>query len=201
MPEFSKNLIIAATGASGAVFAREILRTSEKDPRVKHIDFVASDGALRVFAEELGISGRNDLPAQLLGAKPKKITHHANENIGASIASGSCAVGAMIVLPCSMGTLARIANGLAINLIERAADVCLKEQRKLVLCTRETPLNKIHIRNMQYAADAGATIFPVVPTFYNQPIDSNEMARQLVCRVLGHVGLPQKDAYIWSGKA
>ena len=195
------NLIIAATGASGAVFAREILRAAEKDKRVKTIDFVASDGALRVFAEELGITGRNDLAAQLLGAKPKKTTSHTNENIGACIASGSYAVDAMVVLPCSMGTLARIANGMAINLIERAADVCLKEQRKLLLCVRETPLNKIHIRNMQHAADAGATIFPVVPTFYDRPVDSNEMARQFVARVLAHIGLPQKDAYVWSGRS
>jgi 4-hydroxy-3-polyprenylbenzoate decarboxylase len=173
----------------------------EKDSRVKRVDFVASGGALRVFAEELDITGRNDLVTQLLNAKSKKITLHSNENIGANIASGSYPVDAMIVLPCSMGTLARIANGMAINLIERAADVCLKERRRLILCTRETPLNKIHIRNMQYAADAGATIFPIVPAFYNRPIDSNEMARQFVSRVLAHIGLPQKDAYVWNGRA
>jgi 4-hydroxy-3-polyprenylbenzoate decarboxylase len=201
MADAPKNLIIAATGASGAVFVREVLRTVEKDTRVKRVDFVASDGAMRVFAEELGITGRNDVVSQLLGAKPKKTTQHSNDNIGATIASGSYPVDAMIVLPCSMGTLARIANGLALYLIERAADVCLKEQRRLVLCTRETPLNKIHIRNMQYAAEAGATIFPVVPAFYDHPIDSNEMARQFVSRVLAHIGLPQKDAYVWSGKA
>jgi 4-hydroxy-3-polyprenylbenzoate decarboxylase len=103
----------------------------------------------------------------------------------------------MIVLPCSMGTLAGIANGMAGNLIERAADVCLKERRPLILCLRETPFNKIHIRNMGLAADAGATIFPVIPTFYNRPVDSNEMARQFVMRVLAHVGLPQPGAYVW----
>ena len=197
----SKRLILATTGASGAVFARAMLQALEKDSRVKSVDFVASDGALRVLAEELDITGRNDLATQLLGTKSKKTTQHSNENIGASIASGSYPVDAMIVLPCSMGTLARIANGMAINLIERAADVCLKEQRRLILCTRETPLNKIHIRNMQYAADAGATIFPVVPAFYNRPADSEEMARQFVSRVLAHIGLPQKDAYVWSGKS
>jgi 4-hydroxy-3-polyprenylbenzoate decarboxylase len=103
----------------------------------------------------------------------------------------------MIVMPCSMGTLAGIANGLAGNLIERAADVCLKERRQLVLCLRETPFNKIHIRNMGLAADAGATIFPMIPAFYNQPVDSTEMARQFVCRVLAHIGLPQPGAYVW----
>lgn len=104
------------------------------------------------------------------------------------------------MLPCSMGTLASIANGLAQNLIERAADVCLKERRPLVLCVRETPFNRIHIRNMALAADAGATIFPVIPAFYNNPIDSTEMARQFVARVLAHVGLPQPGAYEWKGE-
>ena len=103
----------------------------------------------------------------------------------------------MIVLPCSMGTLAAIANGLADSLIARAADVTLKERRSLILCVRESPFNRIHLRNMQLASDAGAVIFPVIPAFYNKPVDSNEMARQFVYRVLAHIGLAQKDAYIW----
>jgi 4-hydroxy-3-polyprenylbenzoate decarboxylase len=105
----------------------------------------------------------------------------------------------MIVMPCSVGTLARIANGIASHLIERAADVCLKEKRPLVLCVRETPLNKIHIRNMYRAADAGATVFPLIPTFYNRPSGPEEMARQFAYRVLAHIGLPQPDAYHWKG--
>jgi flavin prenyltransferase len=117
--------------------------------------------------------------------------------VGASIASGSHPSGGMIVLPCSMGTLAAISNGLADSLIARAADVTLKERRPLVLCVRETPFNRIHLRNMTLAAEAGATIFPVMPAFYQKPVDSDEMARQFVCRVLAHVGLVQKDAYIW----
>ena len=103
----------------------------------------------------------------------------------------------MIILPCSMGTLAAIANGLASNLIQRAADVCLKERRPLILCVRETPFNRIHLRNMQLAADAGATIFPVIPTLYNLPQTTTEMARQFVDRVLAHIGLPQPGAYQW----
>jgi 4-hydroxy-3-polyprenylbenzoate decarboxylase len=99
-----------------------------------------------------------------------------------------------------MGTLAGIANGLAQNLIERAADVCLKERRQLILCVRETPFNKIHLRNMTLAADAGATIYPVIPTFYNHPVDSTEMARQFAARVLTHLGLPQPHAYVWKGE-
>lgn len=191
------NITVAATGASGGVFARELLRALEHDARVSTVNFIASDGALRVFAEELQLTGRNELVPQLLGGKSKKIAQQANSDIGANVASGSYPSDAMIVLPCSMGTLARIANGLAMHLIERAADVCLKEQRPLLLCVRETPLNKIHLRNMQYAADAGATIFPVIPAFYNHPIDSEEMAKQFVFRVLGHVGLTQEEAFKW----
>jgi flavin prenyltransferase len=103
----------------------------------------------------------------------------------------------MIVLPCSMGTLAAIANGLASNLIQRAADVTLKERRPLILCVRETPFNRVHLRNMQLASDAGAIIFPVIPTLYNHPQNITEMAHQFVCRVLTHIGLPQSDAYQW----
>ena len=193
----ARHLTIAATGASGGVFAREMLKIVNADQRVEKVNFIASDGALRVFAEELGLKGRADLVKRLVGAKAVKVHAQSNDDIGANIASGSYPTDAMIVLPCSMGTLARIANGMAINLIERAADVCLKEQRPLVLCVRETPLNKIHLRNLQLAADAGATIFPMIPTFYNQPIDSTQMARQFVMRVLAHVGLEQKEMFRW----
>ena len=98
-----------------------------------------------------------------------------------------------------MGTLARIANGLATSLIDRASDVCLKEKRPLILCIRETPLNRIHIRNIDHAAEAGATIYPLIPTFYNQPASLDEMAHQFACRLLQWIGLPQPDAYKWIG--
>ncbi len=195
-----KILTVALTGASGAVLARELLLLLEQDARVERIHFIASESSLRVLAEELQISGRNDLVAKLLGHVSAKILQHAPGDIGASIASGSYPCEGMIVLPCSMGTLGAIANGLADNLIARVADVCLKERRPLVLCVRETPFNKIHLRNMQLAADAGATIFPVIPAFYDHPVDTLAMVRQYVCRVLAHVGLPQTSAYRWSGK-
>jgi 4-hydroxy-3-polyprenylbenzoate decarboxylase len=191
------NLTVALTGASGIVFGQMLLRALEADPRVGRIHFVPSENSLRVLAEELGISGRANLVEKLLGASSTKIVQHSENDIGASVASGSYPSAGMIVLPCSMGTLAGIANGLAGNLIERAADVCLKERRPLILCLRETPFNKIHIRNMGLAADAGATIFPVIPAFYNQPLDSQEMARQFVMRVLAHMGLAQPGAYVW----
>lgn len=190
-------LTVALTGASGSVFGRVLLAALEADERIARVHFVPSENSLRVVAEELGIAGRNGLAEKLLGHVPAKIVQHAESDIGAPIASGSYPTAGMIVLPCSMGTLAGIANGMAGNLIERAADVCLKERRPLILCLRETPFNKIHIRNMGLAADAGATIFPVMPAFYNQPADSAEMARQFVFRVLAHFGLPQPGAYVW----
>ncbi len=195
------NLTVATTGASGSVFLQQLLRILEADTRVECVNFVASDNSLRVMAEELGLSGRSNLVAQLLGAESEKIHQHSNADIGATIASGSYPSAGMIVLPCSMGTLARIANGIAEHLIERAADVCLKERRPLVLCCRETPLNKIHIRNMGLAADAGATIYPLIPTFYNKPSSLEEMAREYCNRVLAHIGLPQADAYVWKPRS
>ena len=147
-----------------------LLLAVERDQRVQTVNFIASDSALRVMAEELGLRGRSNLVGQILGRKSsRKIQQQANADIGANIASGSYPADAMIVIPCSVGTLARIANGIASQLIERAADVCLKEKRPLVLCVRETPLNKIHIRNMYRAADAGATVFPLIPAFYFRP--------------------------------
>lgn len=194
-----RNLTVAFTGASGAVFGRELLRTLEQDERVGTVNFVASENSLRVLAEELQLSGRNGLVEKLLGQPSAKIRQLSEADIGANIASGSYPSDAMVVLPCSMGTLAGIALGLASNLIERAADVSLKEQRPLILCVRETPFNKIHLRNMQLAADAGAVIFPVIPAFYNRPTTSDEMAREFVFRVLAMLGLPQNGAYVWKG--
>jgi 4-hydroxy-3-polyprenylbenzoate decarboxylase len=191
------NITLAVTGASGSIYAAEILRALAADIRVTKINFVASDSALRVFAEELKLSGRNDLAEKLLGAPSPKIQQHPETDIGANIASGSYPTDAMIILPCSMGTLAAIANGLAANLIQRAADVCLKENRPLILCVRETPFNRIHLRNMQLASDAGATIFPLIPTLYNHPQSTEDMARQFIHRVLAHIGLPQPGAYQW----
>jgi len=192
-------LTVAATGASGAEFTRALLLLLERDARVQAVNFIASNNALRVFAEELEIKGRNDLVHKLLGKKSKKIRQQNLDDIGANIASGSYRTHGMIILPCSMGTLARIAHGFAGNLIDRAADVCLKEKRPLVLCIRETPLNRVHLRNMTWAAEAGATIYPLIPTFYNRPSALPEMAHQFACRVLAFVGLEQPDAYVWGG--
>src|SRR2546426_11129525 len=194
-----QNLTIATNGASGSLFLKHLLLTIEHDERIAIANFIASDSALRVIAEELELKGRSKLLAQLLGKASRKIKEQSNANIGANVASGSYPSDAMVVIPCSVGTLGRIANGIASHLIERAADVTLKERRPLVLCVRETPLNKVHIRNMSLAADAGATIFPLIPAFYYRPANLDAMAREFAYRVLAHIGLPQPDAYLWKG--
>ena len=210
-----QNLTIATTGASGSLFLRQLLLAVARDERVREVNFIASNSGLRVIAEELGIRGRSNVLDQILGERSlrtpskrsaksrptnfSKFKEQSNADIGANIASGSYASDAMIVMPCSVGTLARIANGIASQLIERAADVCLKEKRPLVLCVRETPLNKIHIRNMYRAADAGGTIFPLIPAFYYRPATLDDMAREFAYRVLAHIGLPQPLAFQWKG--
>jgi 4-hydroxy-3-polyprenylbenzoate decarboxylase len=191
------NLCLAVTGASGSILAAEMLRALEADSRVARVHLVVSDAALRVLAEESSISGRVGVAEKLLGHAAAKTTQVPHADIGAAIASGSYPLDAMVVLPCSMGTLAGIAHGLAGNLIERAADVCLKERRRLVLCVRETPLNLIHLRNMAAVTEAGATVFPVIPTFYNHPQTLEDVARNYVHRVLAHIGLPQPGAFTW----
>jgi flavin prenyltransferase len=196
-----QNLTIAASGASGAIFLQQLLLAVERDDRIHAVNFVASDSALRVLAEELGLKGRSNVVGQLLAPsgirRSSKIQMQSNDDIGANVASGSYPADAMIVIPCSVGTLARIAHGDASHLIERAADVSLKEKRPLVLCVRETPLNKIHIRNLYRAADAGATIFPLIPAYYFRPASLDEMAREFAYRVLAHLGLRQSDAFRW----
>jgi 4-hydroxy-3-polyprenylbenzoate decarboxylase len=107
----------------------------------------------------------------------------------------------MVVIPCSMGTLGAIANGISDDLVARAADVMLKEGRKLVLCVRDTPVNRIHLENMLRAQEAGAVIMPAVPAFYHQPKTIDDLVTQFVCRVLAQIGLPQEKMYRWTGTA
>lgn len=190
-------LTLAVTGASGALLARTMLELLEREPRVRKVNLIYTDSALRVLAEELGIGGRSQLVERLLGQPSTKIQLHPDSDIGANIASGSYPTSAMVILPCSMGTLGAISGGLASTLIQRAADVCLKERRPLILCLRETPLNRIHLRNMEIAADAGAILYPCIPTFYDHPESTADMARGFACRVLAHLGLAQPGAFQW----
>ena len=197
----SSVITVGVTGASGAVYAQTILRMLDADRRVEHVFFVASDAGLRLLSTELGIvaSDGKKLPSLLTGTSAKKIEYLPNKDIGASIASGSAFVDAMAVVPCSAGALGAIAAGTASDLLTRAADVCLKERRPLVLCLRETPLNRIHLENMLRVHDAGATVMPAMPAFYYGPKSVGDMVEQFACRVLAQLGLPQAEQYHWKG--
>ena len=199
--ENSKVITIGVTGASGAIYAQTILRLLESDERVQHVYFVASEAALRLVATELGIVSTEGkkLPSLLLGAVSEKIEYLPNKDIGASIASGSALVDGMAVIPCSAGALGSIAAGTADDLLTRAADVCLKERRPLILCLRETPLNRVHLENMLRIHDAGATVMPAMPAFYYGPKTIDEIIGQFVYRVMAQLGLPQPKQYHWKG--
>src|SRR6202051_4030084 len=145
-----QTVTIGVTGASGAILAQKTLGLLEADARVARVHLVATEAGQRLFTEELGISSGDlkQLPSRILGHPAGKIEVLPNKDVGASIASGSYAVDAMIVIPCSLGTLATIAAGTSDDLIARSADVCLKEGRRLVLCVRDTPFSRIHLENM-----------------------------------------------------
>ncbi len=203
MPDSKQHVVtVGVTGASGAILAQKSLELLEADPRVTRIHLVMTETGQRLFAEELGIISGDlkQLPARMLGRASAKIEVLPNKDIGASIASGSYAVDSMLVIPCSMGTLAAIANGTSDDLVARAADVMLKEGRKLVLCVRDTPFNRIHLENMLRAHEAGAVIMPAIPAFYHQPKTIDDLVTQYVCRVLAQIDLPQEKMYRWSGQ-
>jgi 4-hydroxy-3-polyprenylbenzoate decarboxylase len=203
MPTQGRIITIGVTGASGAVLAQKTLALLEEDSRVSKIHLVVTETGQRLFSEELNIASGDlkKLPARILGRNPKKIETIPNKDVGASIASGSYAVDTMVVIPCTVGALASIASGMSDDLVSRAADVMLKESRKLILCVRDTPFNRIHLENMLRAQQAGAVIMPVVPAFYFKPKSIDEIVTQYVCRVLAQAGLPQEKMFRWSGSA
>src|SRR6266849_5450564 len=203
MADTQKQIVtVGVSGASGAILAQKVLALLEEDARVARVHLVVTETGQRLFAEELGISAGDlrQLPSRLLGRAAAKIEVLPNKDVGASIASGSYTVDAMLVVPCSMGTLAAIANGTSDDLVARAADVMLKEGRKLVLCVRDTPFNRIHLENMLRAQQAGAVIMPAIPAFYHQPKTIDDLITQYVCRVLAQIDLPQEKMYRWSGQ-
>jgi flavin prenyltransferase len=202
MPQNTGQIVtVGVTGASGAVLAQKALQLLEADARVERVHLVVTETGQRLFAEELGVASGDvqQLPSHLLSRPTGKIQVLSNEDVGASIASGSYEVDAMVVIPCSMGTLAAIANGISDDLIARAADVMLKENRKLVLCVRDTPFSRIHLENMLKAQQAGALIMPAVLSYYHQPNTIDDLVTQYVCRVLAQIGLPQEKMYRWTG--
>ena len=178
-------IIVAITGASGALYAQRLL--DNLDSRSQDIHVVITSYGQAVIAQELPDGLR--LPA---GAK----THNV-KSMNAPFASGSNAFDAMVVIPCSMGTLGRIAHGTSEDLLLRAADVMLKERRKLILVPRETPLNLVHVKNFELLLQAGATILPANPCFYTRPTTIEQVVDTVVARVLDHLGVPQKLMPRW----
>jgi 4-hydroxy-3-polyprenylbenzoate decarboxylase len=204
MPKTEGHIItVGITGASGALLAQKALSLLDEDPRVARIHLVVTEAGQRLLAEELLLSSGDlkKLPARLLGRPTKKIEALPNQDIGAAIASGSYPVDSMLVIPCSMGTLAAIATGMGDDLVSRAADVMLKESRKLVLCVRDTPFSRIHLENMLRAQQAGAVIMPAIPAFYHKPRTIDDLVSQYVCRVLAQIALPQESMYRWEGSS
>src|SRR3989442_15416050 len=195
MADTQKQIVtVGVTGASGAILAQKALVLLEEDARVARVHLVVTEAGQRLFAEELGLSAGDlkQLPSRILGHPAAKIEILPNKDVGASIASGSYVVDSMIVIPCSMGTLGAIANGISDDLVARAADVMLKEGRKLVLCVRDTPFNRVHLENMIRAQQAGAVIMPAVPAFYHHPKTIDDLVTQYVCRVLAEINLSKE---------
>ncbi|HUZ45618.1 MAG TPA: UbiX family flavin prenyltransferase [Terriglobia bacterium] len=197
----SKTVVLGVTGASGSVFARRTLQMLEADGRVGKIHLIVSGAGLKVLREELDLdfSKTIAIPAALAGGPAPKTEYLLDSDIGASIASGSYQVDGMVIIPCSTGCLAQVAHGISSTLIERAADVCLKEGRKLILAVRDTPFSRVHLRNMLEAQEAGAEIFPIIPSFYHRPRTLDDLVTQFCCRVLAHLGLEQPQQFRWSG--
>jgi 4-hydroxy-3-polyprenylbenzoate decarboxylase len=185
-----KKIIIAITGASGAVYGVRLLQTLQAMGGVQTHLTVSPSGLLTL---------RHELSMDRAHLDALAHTVHAAHDVGAAIASGSFQCDGMVIAPCSMRTLAAVAYGLSDNLVTRAADVMLKERRRLVLMVRETPLNLAHLRNMTAVTEMGGIIFPPVPSFYHQPDSIDDMVNQTVGRVLDVLGLPQADAARWGG--
>jgi 4-hydroxy-3-polyprenylbenzoate decarboxylase len=197
-----KSVILGVTGASGAIFARRTLQMLEADPRVEKIHLVISGSGLKLLRDELelDVSKTARIAAALAGGRTRKVIYLLDSDVGASIASGSYPVDGMVVIPCTTGCLAQIANGISATLIERAADVCLKEGRKLILAIRDAPFNRVHLENMLRAQAAGAVIFPIIPAFYHRPKTIDDLVSQFCRRILARLGLEQPEQYHWAGE-
>lgn len=184
----SRRFVVAMTGASGAVYGRRLLDVLAATGETVH--FVLSEPATRVIAHELGLQVdlENPLPA-LLGRGAENVIVHHPKDLEVAIASGSYRHDGMVICPCSGGTLGRIAYGASSNLIERAADVCLKERRRLILVPRETPLSSIHLENMLRLTHAGAIVLPASPGFYSDRDSVDRLVDFVVSRILDHLGV------------
>jgi 4-hydroxy-3-polyprenylbenzoate decarboxylase len=183
---------LAITGASGSAFGVAALKRLSANPSVEHIALLFSPTGKRCLLDETGLT-----PKEL--ATLPKVGLRDERDLGADISSGSYRHNGMVLLPCSAGALGRIASGTSESLVSRAADVCLKERRPLVLCLRETPLNRIHLENMLRVHDAGAIVMPIMPGFYSGPKQLDDLYDTFATRVLDQLGLSEADARRWQG--
>jgi len=198
-------LTVAITGASGTIYAHRTLQLLAASGAVETINLIISGTAITVAQVEMGANLREPSVQKLnewlrLPADSKLIRYWRLDNLAAKPSSGSNKQAGMIVVPCSMGTLGAIASGAGTNLIHRAADVCLKEGRKLVLVPRETPYNAIHLENMLRLARAGARILPASPGFYHRPQTIDELVNHLCCRILDQFDIPHSRKSQWTGE-
>lgn len=183
----TRQLIVAITGASGAAYARLLIHTLSQENIRVHL--VASGAGRLVYGLETGTPLEADLPGGVILYDEKDFT--------APFASGSFQSRGMVIVPCTMGTLAAVAGGISQNLIHRAADVCLKERRRLILVPRETPLNVIHLQNMLRLSRAGAVVLPAMPGFYHQPKTVDDLVHFIVARILDQLQMPQSLLPPW----
>lgn len=189
------NIVAAITGASGAIYGQRLVELLAENGHDVHL--VISRHGRRLLADELGI----DVPQaeMFTTAAPERIVCHDVDNIGAVLASGSYPTDGMVICPCSSNTLAAVASGLANTLITRAAQVCLKERRRLILCTREMPLSRIDIDNMAKVTDAGAIVCPMSPGFYANPKSVDDLVDFVVARILDLLGIQHALTTRWAG--
>jgi 4-hydroxy-3-polyprenylbenzoate decarboxylase len=200
MPELSKEVTVGITGASGSACARRLLGALIAHPDVAVVNAVMSASARAVAREEMKAPGAGPAAIRELmtdGSGSSKVRWFDEGDVGASIASGSHLMDGTALVPCSTGTLGAIASGSSRNLIHRAAEVALKERRRLILGVRESPLSVIHLENMLTLTRAGAIVLPIMVAFYNHPRSVDEIVEQYVARVLDHLGLPHDLGRRW----
>jgi 4-hydroxy-3-polyprenylbenzoate decarboxylase len=191
-------MTMAVTGAGGTRMARYVLSGLVRSHQVAHVDLLVSQTGRKLVAHEFGGAAEQDPVGAILGEPSEKVTAYDPEDLMAPPTSGSYPSWGMVVVPCALGVVGRIAQGQANTLIERAADVCLKERRRLVMCVRETPFSLIHLRNMTQVTEAGGVVYPMIPT-YNLPRTVEQMFEEYAARLLGFMGLDQPDYYAWNG--
>jgi 4-hydroxy-3-polyprenylbenzoate decarboxylase len=197
-----KRIIVGITGASGIIYAQRFLKILLTLPTEIHL--IVSEMGWKILKHEMKVQ-YNDFPELIKNLANDREVHadvitHDNRDLFAPVASGSFPAHCMVVIPCSMKTLSAVATGYTDNLIQRAADVTLKEKRPLILVTRETPLSLIHLKNMVTAAEAGATIMPASPGFYNHPQSIDDLVDFTAVRILDHLNIEYPHIMRWNGK-